>query len=49
MFFGAYRTNIANWTIKLGQRLEKLLDLLKQAILSGTLINLDETIASFKR
>jgi transposase len=34
---------VGYWTIKLGQRLEKLLDLLKQDILSGPLINMDET------
>jgi transposase len=37
------RTNMANWTIQLGQKVKKLLDLLRQDILSGPLINMDET------
>jgi len=37
------RTNMANWTIQLGKRLEGLLDLLRQEVLSGPLINMDET------
>lgn len=37
------RTNMANWTIQLSGILEKLLGLLKQEILSGPLINMDET------
>jgi transposase len=37
------RSNMANWTIQLGQRIEKLLCLLKQDILSGPLIQMDET------
>jgi len=34
---------MTNWTIQLGQRIEKLLGLLKQDILSGPLIQMDET------
>ena len=37
------RTNMANWVIQLGTILEKLLGLLKQELLSGPLINMDET------
>lgn len=37
------RTNMANWAIKLGQCIQKLLSLLKQDILSGPLVNMDET------
>ncbi len=37
------RTNMANWTIQLGARLEKLLGLLKHELLSGPLIHMDET------
>jgi len=37
------RTNMANWTIRLGQSIEKLLGLLRQAVLSGPLIHMDET------
>ena len=37
------RSNMTNWTIQLGQRIQKLLSLLKQDILSGPLIRMDET------
>jgi len=37
------RTNMINWAIKLGKILEPLLGLLKQSILSGPLIQMDET------
>ena len=37
------RTNMTNWTIQLGQSIEKLLGLLKQDLLSGPLIQMDET------
>ncbi len=37
------RTNMANWTIFLGKAIEILLGLLKQEVLSGPLINMDET------
>ncbi len=37
------RTNMANWAIQLSGILEKLLGLIKQEVLSGPLINMDET------
>lgn len=37
------RTNMANWVIQVGVILEKLLGLLRREILSGPLINMDET------
>ena len=37
------RTNMANWTIHLGKTLKKLLELLRQSVLSGPLIQMDET------
>lgn len=37
------RTNMTNWTLQLGQSIEKLLGLLKQDLLSGPLIHMDET------
>ncbi len=37
------RSNMTNWTIQLGQRIEQLLGLLKQDVLSGPLIQMDET------
>lgn len=37
------RANMANWTIQLGILLKKLHELLRQEILSGPLINMDET------
>lgn len=37
------RTNMTNWAIQLGNTLEQLLDLLKQSVLSGPLIQMDET------
>lgn len=37
------RTNMANWTIQAGLKLQKLLELLKHELLSGPLIHMDET------
>ncbi len=37
------RSNMANWTIQLRERIEKLLGLLRLSILSGPLIQIDET------
>jgi transposase len=37
------RSNMAGWTIRLGERIETLLGLLRQDILSGPLIQMDET------
>lgn len=37
------RTNMANWTIQLGKTIETLFGLLKQEVLSGPLIHMDET------
>ncbi len=37
------RTNMANWAIQLGKRLETLITFLLQEILSGPLIHMDET------
>src|SRR3989304_1742936 len=37
------RATMANWVIQVGQRCEPLMDLLKKEILSGPLVNMDET------
>jgi len=37
------RTNMANWTLQLGEIIQTLLKLLKQEVLSGPLIHMDET------
>ena len=37
------RTNMVNWTIQLGKRLDRLLELLYEELRQGTLIHLDET------
>ncbi len=37
------RTNMINWTIQAGVKLEKLLELLRHELLSGPLIHMDET------
>lgn len=37
------RTNMANWTIQAGEKLEKLIELLRHELLSGPLIHMDET------
>jgi len=37
------RTNMVNWTIQAGIRLARLLELLRHELLSGPLINMDET------
>jgi transposase len=37
------RTNMVNWTIQLGKRLKALCERLRQEVLSGPLINMDET------
>lgn len=37
------RSNMINWAIQLGKTLERLLELLKQSVLSGPLIQMDET------
>ncbi len=41
--FELSRTNMTNWTIRLGVILKRLLYLLHQDLLSGSLINIDET------
>lgn len=37
------RANMINWTIRLGQRLDRLLEILYLEVLSGPLIHMDET------
>ncbi|MBT4285987.1 MAG: transposase, partial [Deltaproteobacteria bacterium] len=41
--YGISRSNMINWAIQLGKILKPLIELLRQSVLSGPLIQMDET------